>query len=481
MFPEDARIPVSKLISLWIAEGFVQNIESGRLKEEIAEDYLMDLISSNVVMVSRRRYNGKVKYCQVHDVVLHFCLEKSRQENFMLAVKRHHIQFQPSEWKGNRESFSFSKELSKFTSLASKKWKPFHQHLRSTITTNRTNSEWNPFRQVSEVRFLKVLDLSSFSVRALSSDTLKPLIHLKYLAVKADKFHFNPEPHLPHLETLIVSSYTQSPSLPASFLKMKKLRHVEIYYAELDLEFDKQGTFEESSKLENLRILRGVKYHADRVNVLLRRCLNLHELQISFKAHNLFACISLKLESLTQLRLSFDSVLLSGLHLPSNLKKLVLFKIPIENVMSFIARLPCLEYFQLRELPTYLTLNRIWYLEDIKFLKLKHLKLVDLGISRWEASEDSFPQLETLIIKTCSELMEIPFSFADITTLKQIKLMYCNRSLKDSAEKIKKEVEENEGCDRINLITIGVSRNKLLSAVFDYLRASNVQTICLIQ
>ncbi|KAF3630148.1 putative LEC14B -like protein [Capsicum annuum] len=418
MFPEDARIPVSKLISLWIAEGFVQNIESGRLKEEIAEDYLMDLISSNVVMVSRRRYNGKVKYCQVHDVVLHFCLEKSRQENFMLAVKRHHIQFQPSEWKGNRVSFSFSKELSKFTSLASKKRKPFHQHLRSLITTNRTNSEWNPFRQVSEVRFLKVLDLSSFSVRALSSDTLKPLIHLKYLAVKADKFHFHPEPHLPHLETLI-------------------------------------GTFEESSKLENLRILRGVKYHADRVNVLLRRCLNLHELQISFKAHNFFACISLKLESLTQLRLSFDSVLLSGLHLPSNLKKLVLFKIPIENVMSFIARLPCLEYFQLRELPTYLTLNRIWYLGDIKFLKLKYLKLVDLGISRWEASEDSFPQLETLIIKTCSELMEIPFSFADITTLKQIKLMYCNRSLKDSAEKIKKEVEENEGCGRINLITIG--------------------------
>lgn len=81
MFPEDARIPVSKLINLWIAEGFVQNIGSGRLMEEAAEDYLMDLISSNLVMVSWRRYNGKIKYCQVHDVVLHFCLEKIEENS----------------------------------------------------------------------------------------------------------------------------------------------------------------------------------------------------------------------------------------------------------------------------------------------------------------------------------------------------------------------------------------------------------------
>ncbi|PHT39475.1 hypothetical protein CQW23_23048 [Capsicum baccatum] len=460
MFPEDSRISVSKLISLWIAEGLVQDIES-------AEDCLKDLISSNVVMVSNREYNGKVKYCQIHDVVLHFCLEKSRECNFMLLVKGHHIQFQPSEWKGSRVNFSFSKELSKFTSLGSKTRKPFHQHLRSLITTNYTTAEWNPFRQVSEVRLLKALDLSSFFVRALSSATLKPLIHLKYLAVKAEKFHFHPEPHLSHLETLIVRSYAQYPLLPASFWKMKKLRHVEIYYAELDLEDDKQGIFEESSKLENLRILRGVRYHGDRVNVLLRRCPNLQELQISFKIYEVFARISLKSENITQLHLSFDTPFhLYGLHLPSNLKKLVLFDMHIEDVMSFIARVPSLEYLQLRELPVYSSWRRYWHLGDNKFLNLKYLKMVDLSISRWEASEDSFRQLETLVIKRYMYLKKIPFSFADITTLNQ-----------DSAEKIKKAVEENEGYDRINLLTIGVSRNKLFSAIFYHLRASNVQTI----
>nr|XP_033509296.1 putative late blight resistance protein homolog R1B-12 [Nicotiana tomentosiformis] len=162
VFPEDARIPVSKLISLWIAEGFVKNIESGRL-EEVAEGYLLDLISSNVVMVSRRRYNGKVKYCNVHDVVLHFCFRKSREEKFMLAVKGHHTyfeplvwtfngpivtklsefavkgQFQPSNWKESRLIFNFTDEPFKTR-------KPFHQHLRSLITTTeRVIRSWDPY------------------------------------------------------------------------------------------------------------------------------------------------------------------------------------------------------------------------------------------------------------------------------------------------------------------------------------------------
>ncbi|KAH0764577.1 hypothetical protein KY285_000448 [Solanum tuberosum] len=107
MFPEDARIPVSKLISLWIAEDFLENIESGRLMEEAAEGYLIELIRSNVVMVSKREYNGKVKYCPVHDVVLHFCLEKSREEKFMLAVESSELQLQPSCWKG-RQVWSIS-------------------------------------------------------------------------------------------------------------------------------------------------------------------------------------------------------------------------------------------------------------------------------------------------------------------------------------------------------------------------------------
>ncbi|XP_055814002.1 putative late blight resistance protein homolog R1A-3 isoform X2 [Solanum dulcamara] len=440
MFPEDERIPVSILISLWTAEDFVENIES-------AEDYLMDLISSNVVMVSKREYDGKVKYCQVHDVVLHFCLAKSREEKFMVAVKGHASQFQPLEWKGSRVSFSFSKELSKLASLGSKTPKPFHQPLRSLITANRGESiDRFVLCQTSELRLLKVLDLSSHSVKTLSSATFKPLILLKYLAVLTDVFYFHPESHLPHLETLIAENSFKV-LLPASFWEMEKLTHVEIYDAGFE---DKHGMVEGSSKLENLRILRELRVPVDRVDVLLRRCPNLQQLAIDIW-NNSAEPVCLKWDRLTQLqtlRLSFESpIVLSVLQLPSNLKKLVLLGRQLESAIPFIAGLPRLEYLKLGYMD-----SEEWCLGGITFHKLKMLKLVRLGISRWDASEESFPLLETLVIKSCIKLKEIPLSFADIPTLKQIKLIWCdNKSLEASVVRIKEEAEATEGNDRIDI------------------------------
>nr|XP_019071116.1 putative late blight resistance protein homolog R1A-3 [Solanum lycopersicum] len=457
MFPEDHNISASNLINLWIAEGFVQDVESGRL-EEAAEGYLMDLISSNVIMVSKGgRYNGKVKYSQVHDIVLHFCLERSREEKFMLAVKGNYSNFRLSDWKESRVSFSFSDGLSE---IASKTRKPFHQHLRSLRMTliKGEVSNWSAFRQFSKLRLLKVLNLSSHRVGRLSSAALQALIHLKYLAVSARKFNFHPESHLPHIETLIVLCPFSRTVLPPIFWKMKTLRHVEINDVVFDLKNNKKWISEESSKLENLRILKqvAIKIGADdNVDVLLRRCPNLQELEIGILCDEDSVEIC-QLESLTQLqilRLSIDSFQLnvSKLRLPLHIKKLVLRGTRIESIVSSIGGLPSLEYLQL-VLPTFIQLKE-WCLGDVTFHKLKLLKLECLNISRWDASEESFPLLERLVIKKGHELEEIPLSFADIQTLKQIKLVQCkNKSLKASALKIKEEAEAIGGSDIIDLI-----------------------------
>ncbi|KAM3249962.1 putative late blight resistance protein R1A-3 [Capsicum annuum] len=426
--------------------------------EETAEGYLNDLISSNVVMVSGRRYNGKVKYCQVHDVVLHFCLNKSREEKFMLAVKGNPNRFQSSRWKDRRVSFNFTDEL---FSLGSK---TFRQRLRSVIMTHEGNSCDRMSSQFSDMRLVKVLDLDCPDEAQIWLDIFRPLIHLKYLAVHSI-LDYDWVLNLPHLETLIVRKIENGLMLSTNFWKMEKLRHVETPKAIVDQYTDKKGMFAESSKLENLRIFRRVVIkEADNLDVLLRKCPNLQQLGISFMKAPTDDSTSgeddyakpfhINMESHTQLQslsLFFPGSPVLGLQLPSNLKKLVLSRVPVDTAISFITGLPILEYLQL----VCFHKSKEWCIPtDITFHKLKLLKLVNLCTTTWDASEESFPQLEKLVISFCCKLEEIPLSFADIPTLKQVKLIGpCADSLEASAVRIKEDVIQNEGNDRIEIIT----------------------------
>uniref|UniRef100_A0A1U7Y211 Late blight resistance protein homolog R1B-17 n=1 Tax=Nicotiana sylvestris TaxID=4096 RepID=A0A1U7Y211_NICSY len=82
LFPEDYNFPVSILLKLWMAENFVQNSYTDNL-EEAYTNFLNDLVSKSLVMVSKRRDNGEIKYCTLHDVVREFCLRKLAKEKYM--------------------------------------------------------------------------------------------------------------------------------------------------------------------------------------------------------------------------------------------------------------------------------------------------------------------------------------------------------------------------------------------------------------
>ncbi|KAK4254326.1 hypothetical protein QN277_009726 [Acacia crassicarpa] len=57
MFPEDYETPVRRLIQLWVAEGFIHPSVS-RIAEDVAEDYLDELIDRSLIQVGRRRSDG---------------------------------------------------------------------------------------------------------------------------------------------------------------------------------------------------------------------------------------------------------------------------------------------------------------------------------------------------------------------------------------------------------------------------------------
>ncbi|PHT52387.1 hypothetical protein CQW23_06849 [Capsicum baccatum] len=83
------------------------------------------------------------------------------------------------------------------------------------------------------------------------------------------------------------------------------------------------------------------------------------------------------------------------------------------------------------------------YLDIITELpNLEVLLIEDCFLKYWKATNDSFPVLELLMIRSCRNLKEIPIEFADIHTLQLIELRECLPKLAESAALIQKEQAE---------------------------------------
>ncbi|XP_027166187.1 putative late blight resistance protein homolog R1A-10 [Coffea eugenioides] len=91
-FPEDYEIEVQKLIRLWIAEGFLKASSSNN-PEDVAEDYLEDLIDRSLVLVGKRNVDGKIKTCRLHDLLRELCLREAQKENIMSVIKHENQSF----------------------------------------------------------------------------------------------------------------------------------------------------------------------------------------------------------------------------------------------------------------------------------------------------------------------------------------------------------------------------------------------------
>ncbi|KAL2528413.1 putative late blight resistance protein-like protein R1B-12 [Forsythia ovata] len=85
-FEEDREIPVKKLLSLWISEGFIQKNEDKR-SEDVAEEYLIELINRSMVQVAKRRSDNGVKACNMHDLMRDMCMRIAKEENFLNVIK----------------------------------------------------------------------------------------------------------------------------------------------------------------------------------------------------------------------------------------------------------------------------------------------------------------------------------------------------------------------------------------------------------
>ncbi|KAK6787280.1 hypothetical protein RDI58_015805 [Solanum bulbocastanum] len=437
LFPEDHKIAVDDLLKLWMAEEFVLNVETENM-EEASRVCLNDLLNRSLVMVSTKKINGDIARCILHDVV-------------------HHYEYQ----------------LDKITMLESKEsTKCFGECSRSLEFIAHPNfNPWNKSNPLPLLVKLKLVRVLHFPYEELPSSwpiALQSLTYLRYLEISVEEFDFERISHLLDLQTLVVRSSKFRRTSPATIWKMKKLRHVNVNKLSLVWDENDKAIFEESSTtmLENLKTLH---VHTLRVDDMNRRFwwrfANLEELSLrveAFPSCPLFPSVEVhtRLQSLDLVisPLGFlDSVGWESYFVfPSNLRHLRIGGCFLTKEMILnIARLKKLQSLTLEGgFPPWKSEYTCWDVTNVELPALKYLALHFVRMEEWKASEDSFPVLEELSIRTGYFYKEIPPSFADIPTLRLIKLYDYTESLGVSAMTIKKEIEENTGCDSLQVLLL---------------------------
>ncbi|MCD7449478.1 hypothetical protein HAX54_052634 [Datura stramonium] len=456
-FLKGKDIHVSKLTQLWQAEGFVQaNKETG------AKDYLEDLIRRNLVMGMEKRPNGKLKTCGIHDLLHTFCLEKAKQENFLLQINSGEDVFpeNPKEYRLFIHSNQDEIDL----------WRPTRSNVRSLLfnTIDPDNLLWP--RDISFIfdsfKLVKVLDLESFNIGGTFPTEIQYLIQMKYFAAQTDA---NSIPSsiakLWNLETFVVRGLGGEMILPCSLLKMVKLRHVHVNHRvslALHENMDESLANSQLANLETFSTLH-LSYGED-AEKILRYMPKLRKLSCMFSGTFGYSkkvtgrCVLFPrldflshLESLKLISNSYPAKLPHEFNFPSKLRELTLskFRLPWTQI-STIAELPNLEILKLC-LRTFE--GDLWEVKDSEFPELKYLKMDNLKVAQWSVSDDAFPKLERLVLMKCKRLEKIPSHFGDAVSLRSIEVSWCSWTVANSAQEIQTTQREDMANDAF-IVTI---------------------------
>ncbi|CAI9117723.1 OLC1v1019179C1 [Oldenlandia corymbosa var. corymbosa] len=461
-FLGEREIPVTKLVHFWLAEGFIRDTDSKNL-EEVAEDYLMELINRSLVNIHETRCNGKVKTCRLHDLLRDLCHLKAKEENFHQLVTENdepYVSFPDSKYdmefdsenviapivfNSYRLSFSVKRPhfiVSRPSGLAS----------RSMALFACADSEPKYPYDISFIchnfKLLRILDLEA--VMAISFPVeIGLMVQLRYLALSGYMQSIPPSiSNLWRLETLVVKGLRKV-ILPETVWSMKRLRHLHVNNHVVFSLQGLDGGVGSSSHLEHLVSLSTPSLSCKNGRWrILKRFPNLRKLRCIFwQSENSAEENSeyVRWNFLTHLE-SLKIICFGGTPsprdflLPQNLKKLSLSEFCLqENHLSVIGELQNLRVLKIHA-GTFE--GQKWEMREEEFKELRFLELDTMNLVEWDAFYDHLPRLERLVLRNCKDLKRIPSDFAYIATLQKIEVHWCGNSVESSAEEIGVETKE---------------------------------------
>ncbi|XP_049391750.1 putative late blight resistance protein homolog R1A-10 [Solanum stenotomum] len=401
-------------------------------------------------MARKKRFNGEVKACGIHDLMREFCLIEAEMTKFMHVVR---TPFAPAQ-KPNFRRFSIQKRIEdvyayKVLSPVARSMYCFsfldpsfepHTKLLPRLPIYRHDPIIHGFFSCFNHLRVLVIFPTWFGPFPL---VITKLFHLRYLQVQ----YFGNIPEsiskLQNLQTLIYDCYSSHVTLPGKIWTMKNLRYIHL---------GKASNYIPNPRIDN-NLVTGMPNLEEVFNICYSSCTNevfsripnLKRLSIRassiVRENILYRLLDMSsLRKLEAFKLYWSYILekpIKRFVFPTSLRKLTLAcctHFIWEEISSSVIMLPNLEELKLKDCESE---DDVWRLSDKDIFKsLKLLLLSYPNLKCWEASSDNFPNLKRLVLKNCQDLQEIPTDFGEICTLESIELHECCITAEDSTRNI---------------------------------------------
>ncbi|XWS15421.1 hypothetical protein CRYUN_Cryun35bG0096600 [Craigia yunnanensis] len=446
LFPESYKIKRKRLIRLWMAEGFIEQVR-GATPEEVADNYLMELISRSMLQVVLRNYFGRPKACKMHDIVREISLSISEAEKFCIVNdKQSAIEVNETR----RLSIQCERKLETDSGMP---------RLRSFLvfTTDK-------IALPSGFKFLRTLDLENASIDKLPTGLVN-LFNLRYLNLAKTSVRELPRSigKLHNLQTLNIK-HTEIEELPAGIVKLQNLRYLITFRPNRDCDGSDLdyvlGTRVPPNicKLKNLQVLDCVKAEDDLIkqlcNMTQLRRISLVKVKTAYAYGLCIAIENMKLLRFLALAATNEERMLHMDNLssaPPQLEKLFLSG-KLKKAPHWFNSLQNLTYLGLRwsklgedliccvqALPklAWLSLFSAYEGEQLRFFegfqKLQVLEIINSPLlTKIIIEKGVMPGLQKLYLRVCTGLKTLPCGIDFLSHLQELHLIIVSPELVES-------------------------------------------------
>jgi hypothetical protein len=417
VYPEGFEIPVRLLMHLWVAEGFIQHT-GHRVPEDVAEQYLDELINRGLIQVASRRTDGGVKTCRIHYLLRDLCISESAEAKFLEVSTDVNLL---SANKSRRLSIQGSIDLYIHSN-------PSHPS-RSLLFLGQHTYDFDPNHWEWVLDNFKLLRMLSFGCVDLYSipTSIEDLFHLRYLGIESDALKAIPTSigNLVNLETLDFRG-TFLNCLPKEIWKLGRLRN--LYMSgpvSLPNHLDPNDT-----ALKGLQVFSTVSLNLQTVSPIASgRIPNLTKLGIWFASDENISEVIDVLKCLNDLSHLQTLKIINCLECPSlplsfppAITKITLrhVSLKVRRDMKVLGKLLNLKILKLQSC----LLSSKFYVFGGSFPRLQVLKLENLRIKKWKQRRGAMPCLKHLVIKQCMQLVMLPSQLQSLTVLQNVEVLW---------------------------------------------------------